>query len=293
MKNLRISIAQMAPSLLEVRANLERILHFMEEASAEGSDLLVLPEMTLTGYGIEGVLQDPGTRARLSRQTGEALSRIRKGSARLGLDVVVSYPLVFRGKTFIAAEYVEKGRKTAVHRKINLCNYGHYSEHLHFDAGNLPTVARTRLGNFGLLVCEDIWHAANGIVETLSGAEVLLVPAAPCVLSKEAGRANLEQWETITKATAFLQTSYLVLATRAGHEGGNRFLGGSHVVSPEGRITHRMPLFEEGLRQVQLDGDFLGKMRKKRPLLSNERVELCAKAFGKIARERGRGILGI
>ena len=286
MKNLLISVAQMAPTLLDVRANLERILRFMDETSSGGSDLLVLPEMALTGYGIEGALQDPGARGRLSRRTREALSRIRESSARLGIDVVVSYPLLFRGKTFIAAEYVEKGRKTAVHRKINLCNYGHYSEHLHFDAGNRPTVARTRLGDFGLLVCEDIWHAANGIVETLSGAEVLLVPAAPCVLSEEAGPANLEQWETITKATAFLQTSYLVLATRVGMEGQNRFLGGSHVVSPEGRITQRMPLFGEGLLQVEIDGELLSKIRKKRPLLSNERASLYAKAFGKIARER-------
>lgn len=286
MKNLLISVAQMAPTLLDVRANLERILRFMDETSSGGSDLLVLPEMALTGYGIEGILQDQGARARLSRRIGEALSSIREASARLGIDVVVSYPLLFRGKTFIAAEYVEKGRKTAVHRKINLCNYGHYSEHLHFDAGNRPTVARTRLGDFGLLVCEDIWHAANGIVETLSGAEVLLVPAAPCVLSEEAGPANLEQWETITKATAFLQTSYLVLATRVGMEGQNRFLGGSHVVSPEGRITQRMPLFGEGLLQVEIDGELLSKIRKKRPLLSNERASLYAKAFGKIARER-------
>jgi len=286
MKNLLISVAQMAPTLLDVRANLERILRFMDETSSGGSDLLVLPEMALTGYGIEGILQDQGARARLSRRIGEALSSIREAGARLGIDVVVSYPLLFRGKTFIAAEYVEKGRKTAVHRKINLCNYGHYSEHLHFDAGNRPTVARTRLGDFGLLVCEDIWHAANGIVETLSGAEVLLVPAAPCVLSEEAGPANLEQWETITKATAFLQTSYLVLATRVGMEGQNRFLGGSHVVSPEGRITQRMPLFGEGLLQVEIDGELLSKIRKKRPLLSNERASLYAKAFGKIARER-------
>ncbi len=288
MKNLFVSIAQMAPSLLDVRGNLEKILGFMEEASSGGSDLLVLPEMALTGYGIESVLQDPGTRVRLSRETGKALSRIREASDRLGLDVVVSYPLVFRAKTFIAAEYVEKGRKAAVHRKINLCNYGHYSEHLHFDAGDRPTVVRTRLGNFGLLVCEDIWHAANGIVETLSGAEVLLVPAAPCVLSDKAGQGNLDQWETITKATAFLQTSYLVLATRVGMEGGSRFLGGAHVVSPEGRVAHRMPLFEEGLSQAKIDLELLSEVRKKRPLLSNERVSLYAKVFGKIVRESGK-----
>lgn len=287
MKNLRISIAQMAPSLLDVRANLERILRFMEEASSGGSDLLVLPEMALTGYGIEGALEDQGVRARLSRRTRTALSSIRTASARLGLDVVVSYPLIFRTRTFIAAEYVEKGRKNALHRKINLCNYGHYSEHLHFDAGNRPTLARTRLGHFGLLVCEDIWHAANGIVETLSGAEVLLVPAAPCVLSEEAGPANLEQWETITKATAFLQTSYLALATRVGMEGQNRFLGGSHLVSPEGGVVHRMPLYEEGISQVKIDRELLSEVRKKRPLLSNERVTIYANAFRKIARERG------
>jgi len=137
-----------------------------------------------------------------------------------------------------------------------------------------------------VLVCEDIWHAANGIVETLSGAEVLLVPAAPCVLSEAAGEANLDQWETITKATAFLQTSYLVLAARVGMEGGNRFLGGSHVVSPEGAVAYRMPLFEEGLSQVKIDLELLNEVRKKRPLLSNERASLYAKAFGKIARER-------
>lgn len=292
MNDVTLSIAQMAPTLLDVAGNLARINGFMEQAVSSGSDLLVLPEMCLSGYGIEEATVDPGRKASLAKETRTAVERIRKESRRLGLDVLLSYPLFSRGRTFISAEYVSSGKTMALHRKINLCNYAHYREHLHFDEGDSPTLAWTQRGVFGILVCEDVWHVANAVVETLLGAEILLVPSAPCVKEPGTGPVSLSQWQTITRGTAFLQTAYLVMAARVGEENGNIFLGGSHVVSPEGEIISQLPLFEEALFQVRLNARALEETRKKRPLLRNERVSLYGKVFrklGAVAEKGGKG----
>lgn len=289
MKDLTLSIAQMAPTVYDIPGNLAKITGFMEEAASRGSDLLVIPEMGLTGYGIEDALHDPARRARLAEETRVAVARIRKESQKLNLDILVSFPFFSRAKNYIAAEYIASGRRVVLHRKINLCNYAHYTEHLHFDEGNGPTVARTQRGVFGLLVCEDVWHAVNGIVETLSGAEVILVPSAPCVREMAAGKSSLAQWEKITRSTAFLQTSYLAMAARVGIEGANHFLGGSHVVSPEGEIICEMPLFQEAVSHVCLSGSALEETRAKRPLLRNERASLYGRVFRKLGVAAGKG----
>jgi len=289
MKDLTLSIAQMAPTLYDVPGNLAKITGFMEEAASRGSDLLVIPEMGLTGYGIEDALQDPARRAALAEETGLAIRRIRNESHRLNLDILVSFPFFSSERNYIAAEYISSGKKVVLHRKINLCNYAHYREHLHFDEGDTLTVARTQRADFGILVCEDLWHAVNGIVETLSGAEVLLIPSAPCVRDISSGRSSLGQWQMISRATAFLQTSFLVMAARVGTEGKNNFLGGSHVVSPEGEIICEMPLFEETMAHVRLDGYMLEETREKRPLLRNERASLYGRVFGELGAAAEKG----
>jgi predicted amidohydrolase len=284
-KDLSVSIAQMAPTLLDVSRNLEKIRLFMKEAVSSGSQLLVLPEMALTGYGIEGVLADGHSRAAFAAETGHAVRELRADSGRLGLDIVVSYPIFSKNRVFIAAEYIGRGKRLAVHRKVNLCNYAHYTEHLHFTAGDRLTVVRTEQAACGLLVCEDFWHAANGIVETLYGAEILVVPSAPCVRDQSHGPISIARWELLSRSAAFLQTSYVVLVSRAGQEGDNTFLGGSHVVSPEGEFICRLPLFEEGMAQVNLQAASLREVRRQRPLLENERVDLYKKFFAEVASE--------
>lgn len=281
MQDLNLSIAQLLPTLFDIRGNAAKILQYMEDASRKGSDLLVLPEMSLTGYGVGEAMQGPGIRKRLESETRLALAEIRKASKRLDLDVLLSYPLFSKKRAYIAAEYLRSGKRAALHRKLNLCNYAHYTEHLHFSEGLSPTVVTGSKGVFGILLCEDSWHALNGIVETLLGAEILLVPSAPCVMEENDGKVSIARWETITRATAFLQTSFVVMGAMAGQEKDRFFLGGSHVVSPEGEILCRLPLFEEAVVQVRLESELLKCTRERRPLLRNERISIYQKAFGK------------
>jgi len=288
MQDLTLSIAQLSPTPLDIRENTRKILELVENAAGKGSDLLLLPEMALTGYGIEEGIKDPAIRPVLQSETRSSLSKIRKAGKRLNLDILVSYPLFSGEKVFIAAEYLRSGKRAALHRKINLCNYAHYTEHLHFAEGNSPTVATARKAAFGILLCEDCWHSVNAIAETLLGAEVLLVPSAPCVENAAEGRTCIERWEMITRGTAFLQTSYVVMGALAGTDKNRFFLGGSHVVTPEGEILQRLPLFEEALVQVRLEASLLESTREKRPLLRNERIGLIREVFRKIGNRNAK-----
>lgn len=288
MQDLTLSIAQLCPTPLDIRQNTRKILELMENAAGNGSDLLLLPEMAVTGYGIGEAIEDPAIRKALQDETRSSLSMIRKAGKRLNLDVLLSYPLFSRERVFIAAEYLRSGKRAALHRKINLCNYAHYTEHLHFAEGNSPTVATGGKAAFGILLCEDCWHAVNGIAETLLGAEVLLVPSAPCVEDVAEGKPCIERWETITRGTAFLQTSYVIMAALVGTESNRFFLGGSHVVTPEGEILLRLPLFEEALVQVRLEASLLESTREKRPLLRNERIDVIRESFRKVGHRNAK-----
>ncbi len=284
MKDFTLSIAQMEPSFLDLQGNMEKIKDLMRECRGRGSGLLVLPEMALTGYGIKEALEEPSGKGQLRAETARALAAIKNESDRLSIDVIVSYPEFSAGKTFIAASYVSGLRMFVRHRKLNLCNYAHYREHLDFSAGRRHTVARTENAVLGLLICEDFWHAGNSIVESVSGGEVLIVPSAPCVRETSQGQASLASWKKISRATAFLQTSFIAVVSRVGREGGNQFLGGSHVVSPDGEMLVELPLYREALAHVRLDSSLLEKIRGERPLLANEQASILARAFGKLSK---------
>jgi len=86
-----------------------------------------------------------------------------------------------------------------------------------------------------------VWHAANAVVETLLGAEILLVPSAPCVRVPSAGPASLSQWQTITRGTAFLQTAYLVMAARVGEANGNISWEVRTLFLPRGKSSASCP----------------------------------------------------
>jgi len=175
---------------------------------------------------------------------------------------------------------VERGHLRAVHRKLNLVNYGHYTEDRNFDPGNSFTVVSTRLGVMGILICEDLWHPVNAAVCAARGMEVLLAPSAPCVPDPSRARGNMEEWKILLRGTAFSLTTPILCATQGGREGSMAFNGGSFALSPEGEVLLELPLLEEAEGDVEIDRDALEALRRRRPLLANERHDLYAAAFG-------------
>ena len=225
----------------------------------------------------EAISTETGTE-RLKRDVDAALPLIADKTGESGCDILISYPLFEQpGKRpYIALEYFSGGKSLALHRKINLCNYAQYTEHLTFSEGDQVTVAEAQNCKAGMFVCEDLWHMTNAIFAAKLGAEVIFYPAAATVLDRTDGEKCFSNWIKLTQGTAFSQTSYVVCCNQAA-SGCSIYFGGSHVVDPNGDIVAQLPLFEEAVMDVEIDMNYLNEIREKRPLLKNERFEVYKK----------------
>lgn len=278
MDKLKITLGQLSPQTMAVRENAETAMKMLAQCARRGSELLVLPELYLSGYEIADAILDESAREALKRDVATALADIAKKTQETGADILISYPL-FEGcgeKPYIALEYISKGKSLALHRKINLCNYAQYTEHLTFKAGDEVTVADTRRTKAGMGICEDLWHMPNAIFAAKQGAEVLFYPSAGTVLDRSDGPDCLTNWKKITTGTAFTQTCCVVCCNQAA-SAATLYMGGSHVTAPDGEIICQAPLFEEAELDVEIDLDYIREIRKKRPLLANERFEVYRK----------------
>lgn len=282
MENFRITLAQVASDVLDTEKNMKRALFLLDDCAKRGSSILVLPELYLTGYEIKEAISTEKGAEGLKRDVDKALSLIAEKTRDSGCDILISYPLFEQPgkKPYIALEYFSDGKSLALHRKINLCNYAQYTEHLIFSEGDYVTVVKTPCCNVGLFVCEDLWHMTNAIFAAKLGAEIIFYPSAATVPDISAGPGCLANWKKLTQGTAFSQTSYVICCNQAASKE-SVYFGGSHVVDPNGDIIIELPLYKEAVVDVEIDMDHLRDIRKKRPLLRNERFEVYKNIFDK------------
>lgn len=278
MESFRITLAQVAPDVLDTEKNMKRALLLLDDCAKRGSSILVLPELYLSGYEIKEAISTEAGAELLKRNVDEALPLIADKTRESGCDILISYPLFEQPgkKPYIALEYFSDGKSLALHRKINLCNYAQYTEHLTFSQGDDVTVAKTPCCNAGMFVCEDLWHMTNAIFAAKLGAEVIFYPSAATVTDRSGGLGCLANWKKLTQGTAFSQTSYVVCCNQAASPD-SIYFGGSHVVDPNGDILVELPLYKEAVTDVDIDLDNLREIREKRPLLRNERFEVYKK----------------
>ena len=155
MKPLRIALAQLAPDLGRLEDNLDRHRQAIAEARAQSAQLVVFPELGLTGY----LLQDLAAEVAM-RLDDPRLEKL--AAATSGLSAVVSFVEESGDhRLSIAAALIEDGAIRHVHRKLYLPTYGLFDERRFFAAGDLLRAVPSRLGlGVGIAICEDFWHLA-------------------------------------------------------------------------------------------------------------------------------------
>ncbi|MEM1306726.1 MAG: nitrilase-related carbon-nitrogen hydrolase, partial [Pseudomonadota bacterium] len=169
--HLRIALAQLNPTVGDIDGNIALARQAHTDAAAQGADLVVLPELFVTGYPPEDLVLKPAF-ALASKLAVEALaSDLREGP---GMIIGAVWP--DGGKVYNAAVLIDDGAIQAVRTKVDLPNYGVFDEKRVFTAGPLPGPVSFRGVRIGVPICEDIW--SDEVCECLaeSGAEMLLVP---------------------------------------------------------------------------------------------------------------------
>lgn len=285
MQPLRIALAQVAPRLGDLDANLARHHELLAEARAGGAGLVVFPELGLTGYLLQDLAAEVAMRLDDPRLTALA-------AATTGLSAVVSFVEESGDhRLFIAAALLEDGEIRHVHRKIHLPTYGLFDERRFFAAGDMVRAVPSRLGvGVGLAVCEDFWHLATPQLLAMDGAQILInvssSPGRDLARTHEVGLGTAGSWRGLMRTYAQLTTSFVVFCNRVGVDESLSFWGGSEVIGPTGAAVFGAPMFDEGLFMVDID---LADVRRERiglPLLRDERPELIAREWRRMIAER-------
>ena len=270
---IAIGLAQIDCRLGDLDGNVERHLAWIERAREAGADLLVFPELSLTGYRLLHLTPRVALRpddARLARLAEAA------GPMAVVLGFVEEDD---RGVLHNSAVVLGGGGAARfVHRKIYLPTYGIFQDERFFGRGRRLALAPSSFGGvrWGILVCEDLWHPSLASRLAIAGAKLLVVPSAsPGRVGPGPVPESVDTWETLTRATALVNTSWVLYCNRVGWEEGSFYPGGSHVVRPGGEVAERAPILEEHLLVTRIDLRDADRLRWRLPILDDERTDVA------------------
>lgn len=275
-----LALAQVNTVLGNVKANLEKHLVLIKEARSQGVDLLVFPELSLTGYTLQDLVYTVSHRPSVDDVIFCPLLK-----ASHDIDLVVGFvDEDKRHRFFISAAYLSQGNIVHVHHKVYLPTYGLFDEGRFFALGESICAFNTRFGRMGILICEDFWHASPPYLVWLDGAEIFLfTSASPGRGLNDSDRLESARWvEQINRAYASLFTTFIAHCNRVGYEDGLNFWGGATVFDPNGELIAKGPYHEEALTITQIDMNQLHRTRARLPLLRDERTNLVQKELNRI-----------
>jgi predicted amidohydrolase len=276
---LNLALAQINTRLGDIKANLEKHLALASQARQHGADLLIFPELSLTGYVLQDLAASVACRPAADDPIFAPLLE-----ASHNIDLLVGFVEEDRRHRFyISAAYLSHGEVAHVHRKVYLPTYGIFDEKRFFAPGDRFRAFETRWGRAGILICEDFWHVSAPYLLWMDGADIFFMTSASPgrgVTDEQLGSAK---WvETINQAYAGLFTGFVAHANRVGFEDGLNFWGGSTVFDPDGKLVARGPNDIEALTYATLDLAQLRRTRSRLPLLRDERPQIALKELERI-----------
>jgi len=262
--SFKIALAQLNLLVGDVHGNATRVIAATRRARADlGADLVLFPELTLSGYPPEDLLFHRGFR----RQIEMALERVRQEAQ--DASVVVGFPEYTRAGIYNSAALLSGGAIAAIHRKAELPNYKVFDEKRYFQPGAQPTVVDLQGFRVGLLICEDIWEPESTQLARSDGAELLVaINASPYELHKQREREDIAR---IRARDVGLPLAYVNVM---GAQDELVFEGNSFVMDADGRVVMRAPAYEEGIFPIEFVRQGRGKVVPKpgniAPELSDE-----------------------
>jgi len=285
MQTVRVALAQIAPALGQFDANLARHHELIDEARSKDADLVVFPELGLTGYQLQDLAAEVAIRLDDPRLADLA-------AATKDLSVIVSFVEESADhRLFIAAALLEDGEIRHVHRKLFLPTYGLFDERRFFAHGDILRAVPSRLGvGMGIAICEDFWHLTVPQILALDGAQILVnvssSPGRDLAATNEVGLGTATSWRTLMRTYAQLTTTFVVFCNRVGVDESISFWGGSEVIGPTGAAILSAPLYDEGLFLAEIATADIRRERVALPLLRDERPEFQVRELARIVAER-------
>ena len=242
--NLRLALAQINPTVGDLDGNASRIVAFSRQAREKGADLVLFPEMALTGYPPEDLLFEPLFLAK----TGKSLRALLR-SVPKDIVVVVGSPTK-KGHALYNGAFVLYGRRfRQSFHKWFLPNYGVFDEQRYFSEGEKPAVLDLNGARIGFSICEDVWRPKGpALAAAEQGASVILnLSASPYHAGKIKERLEILQKKTRECGAA------IAYCNMVGGQDELVYDGGSLVMDRKGNVIAQAPMFEEKLLIVDMD----------------------------------------
>ena len=276
---MKIALAQISPHLGETAKNLDLHLRTIEKARRRKADLIVFPELSLTGYTLMDLVPDVAFDPARHPPFQKLVARSRT------VDIVVGF-VEERGRGLFtnSAAYLSGGRIVHIHRKAFLPTGGMFEEAKFFAPGKSFRTFDTSFGKAGLMVCRDFLSYGAGYALFAGGADFVIIISAAPGRGMTAGEAFVtsRMWELMGEAISYFSTAFVVYCNRVGFEDGKAFAGGSFIFGPHGRLLAKAPEVEEDLVVADLRLEDIRAARKKWTFRRDDRPEVILHSLQRI-----------
>ncbi len=258
----RIALVQMQPKLGDKAHNLEIIERAIKSTDAE---VLVFPEMFLTGYTLRDMYQDMAED--LDGPSVQKLIELAKDNERWLVVGMPEKDPEHTGLLYNSALVIGPDNEPETYRKMVLANFGPFEENHYFARGNKMPIFETPVGKIGVEICFDIFFPEISKVYALEGADIIVcISASPSV--------TREYFEKILLARAIENTTFVAYANLIGTEQNMTFWGGSQLIGPRGNVQAGGKPFVEGLVKAEIDLSELEVARQFRPTIRETRQDI-------------------
>lgn len=275
----RIGLAQADTEPGRVDENLRRISDYVERARDEDVNLLLFPELALTGYLVRERFADVAVHLE-----SPEIDRLRE----LSRDVSLAVGFIEEtddARFFNSAIMLTEGEIVHLHRKVYPPTYGMFDERRYFGAGSTVSAFPTPWGRMALLICGDCWHLALPYLAARDGADVLLVLAASSEEGLSPSVKSREAWLRLNQTYALTLSCFVVFVNRAGSEGDLHFWGGSHIAKPDGNILVEGAVGKPDFVVTELDLRMVRQQRIVLPFRRDDDMELTIRVARRIRAE--------
>jgi predicted amidohydrolase len=265
----KIMLCQYTPVLGVIDKNLDAHIGYIEKAIAEKCDVVVFPELSLTGYCLRDLVYDVAI---------DEKHNVFKKMLNYSKYITIVFGFVYIDSDFLvynAAAYIDNEKVVHIHKKVFLPDYTMFEEARYFAHGKSFDVFNGVLNKTSILICEDALHISclyQLFQKGVSAIFILSNSPARGIYKEKFYSQNL--WETTNKYIAMGLTAYVIYLNRVGVEDGITFWGGSTIFGPEGKKVDQLSILEEDYKIVSLDIDIVKKARVTSPFYRDDKYFL-------------------
>ncbi len=289
---MKVAVCQTNPVLLDLKANLEDVLAHIKKCKDKGADLIVFPELALTGYFVG--LNYHKVALRMDSKEIDTLAKATKGTAAIIGFIEESQSMNFYNAALVAVD----GEALFSYRKLNLPNYGVFEERKFFAAGKQIRVFKLHDFNIAVFICNDLWHPSLPYLGVTEKADMFVSIFNSSQGSMGSEFSNIESWEIINKFYSRVFGIYNICVNRVGNESPEdkrqqikkpsesnnipevfllpeidktyRFWGGSSIINPFGQEIYKAQQYDPDIIMGGVSKDFIRRKKILLPYLRND-----------------------